>query len=127
LGKIHRNLHPNNFLIFCVDPTKDDFIIKLTDFQLSKNIAKEPQNTGTLNKYGWVVPECFIEREKLSNKVDSFIMGCFYFYVLSGGKHPFGADSDIQRNRIRAEDDPVYQSNWDRKPDWQIPLYNCGV
>jgi len=127
LGKIHRNLHPNNFLVFCVDPTKDDFIIKLTDFQLSKNIKKEPQNTGTLNKDGWVAPESFNDYAQLDNKVDSFIMGCFYFYVLSGGKHPFGKGVDTQRQRIKNENDLVYQPNWDGKPDWNNPLYNWGV
>lgn len=127
LGKIHRNLHPDNFLIFCVDPIKNKFIIKLTDFQLSKNIKKDSQNTGTFNKEGWIAPESFNLNFNLDNKVDSINMGNYYFYVLTGGKHPFGEDVATQRRRIQDENDPVYQSNWDGKPHWNNSSENCGV
>ena len=120
LNMIHRNLHPDNFLIACVDPNKDYFLIKLTDFQLSKSIKKNPQNTGTLNKEGWVAPESFKHNVKLDNKIDAFILGCFYFYVLSGGKHPFGRGVVDQRTRIKDEKDKVYQDSWDGKPEWKI-------
>jgi len=119
LGKIHRNLHPNNFLIFCVDPIKNYFIIKLTDFQLSKNIKKEEQNTGTFNKDGWVAPESFNPKATLDHKVDSFIMGCYYFYVLSGGNHPFGEEVDEQKDRIKNKNYAVYKSNWNGSEEWK--------
>jgi len=112
---IHRNLHPENFLIICVDPEKDYFLVKLTDFKLSKNIEKNPQNTGTLSKEGWVAPESFTIKIELTNKLDAFILGCFYFYVLSGGNHPFGKGVTTQQSRITNEYDLVYQSNWDYK------------
>jgi len=120
---IHRNLHPDNFLIACVDPNKDYFLIKLTDFQLSKSIEKNPQNTGTLNKEGWVAPESFRDIE-LDNKVDAFILGCYYFYVLSGGKHPFGRGVVDQRTRIKDINDKVYGDSWDGKPEWNIDQAN---
>lgn len=120
LERIHRNLHPNNFLIFCVDPIRDYFIIKLTDFQLSRDIKEDAQNTGTLNKKGWVAPESFIPKLELTDRVDCFILGLYYFYVFSGGKHPFGKGVDDQRTRIKAKNDQVYQDSWDGKPNWPI-------
>jgi len=119
LGRIHRNLHPDNFLIFCVDPTKDYFLIKLTDFQFSKNFVINSNNTGTRRKDGWVAPESFIEGKVLTNKLDGFLLGCFYFYVLTGGKYPFDKGVDTQRSRIQRRDDPVYdEKKWDGGPDW---------
>ena len=115
---IHRNLHPDNFLIIGVDPEKDYFLVKLADFKLSKNIEKNPQNTGTLSKEGWVTPESFKPNIELTIKLDTFLLGCFYFYVLSGGKHPFGKGVATQQDRIRNEYDLVYQSSWDGKPEW---------
>lgn len=114
---IHRNLHPDNFLIACVDPNKD-YKIKLIDFQLSKDINEKQQNTGTLNKDGWVAPESFDDNANLDNKVDAFIMGCYYFYVLSDGKHPFGNRVVDQRARINEKKDAVYQSNWKGGKEW---------
>jgi len=86
---IHQNLNLDHFLIACVDPNKDYFLIKLTDFQLSRNIEINSENTGTLNREGWVTFKSFKDSIELNNKVNVFILGCYYFYALSGGKHPW--------------------------------------
>lgn len=109
-----------NFLISCVDPNMDHFLIKLTDFQLLKDIKKNPENTGTKAKEGWVAPESFDDKRKLTNKVDAFIMGCYYYYVLTGGKHPFGRGVVDQRNLIKDLKDKSYPpTNWDGGPHWK--------
>jgi len=77
-----------------------------------------------LNKEGWVAPESFKNDIELDNKVDAFILGCYYFYVLSGGKHPFGRGVVDQRTRIKDINDKVYQASWDGKPEWNIDEAN---
>lgn len=94
----HRNLHPDNFLIACVDPKRDHFVIKLTDFQRSKDLGvdiSDITNTNSKSHPDWIAPED--SRADLRNtsnllvKRDAYILGCFYYYVFSGGKHPFGS------------------------------------
>lgn len=130
-NKIHRNLHPQNFLIACVDPiNKDHFLIKLTDFQLTKNIKIQPKNTGSNPKDGWVAPEAMSyskDDEPLTIKFDSFLMGCYCFYVLSGGHHPFGKGVAIQKGRISCDQDEVYEDEWDGGENWPTrttPFHN---
>lgn len=130
LKRAHRNLHPDNFLISCIDPNTEDYLIKLTDFGPSKIWEMDPNQTGTLQPYGWVAPEMLFSQDYLrqhsslndfneaNQNIDAFVMGCYYFYVLSGGKHPFGKGVDERRARISSYDDQVYQMFWDGGLDW---------
>lgn len=118
LNMIHKNLHPDNFLISSVDSSKGHFRIKLTDFQLSKNIQTSPHDCEITNMKGWIAPESFKNEIKIEDKLDAFVMGCYYFYVLSEGIHPFGEEVETQRSRIRDTNDKVYYEEWDGKPEW---------
>ncbi len=126
---IHRNLHPENFLIACVDPKKNHFLIKLTDFKFAKDIKIDSTYTGSSRKDGWVAPESFEnwhvdwninngQPYKLTTKFDSFILGCYYFYVLSGGNHPFGKDVSTQLTGISCDENFVYNSKWNGGLKW---------
>lgn len=122
LGKIHRNLHPNNFLISCVDLNKEQFLIKLTDFQLSKEVIKNKKGqSGTQARDGWVAPETFNLKSELTDKVDAFIMGCYSYYVLSKGNHPFGISSLERTNNIedKCDTSEVYKPDWEGGEDWK--------
>jgi len=92
-------LHPDNFLVSCIDPNTEYFLVKLTYFRHSKNWVSDRNLTGTLESHGWVAPESLLvqddQRPFVADgqneehlKTDAFIMGCYYFYILSGGKHP---------------------------------------
>lgn len=131
LDIIHRKIHPDNFLISCVDPNKEQFLIKLTDFQQSKKI--EEINTPIKPKNIWVAPESF-RAEKLTNKMDSFLMGCYYYYVLSKGNHPFlgrviNASEQEILNNIRNKGCETYQSDWKGGFNWKtaFPLSTSHV
>lgn len=131
LDMIHRNLHPDNFLVSFLDRNKKHFLIKLTDFQLSKNIEKEPENTGNKAK-GWVAPESFVINYKLTNKLDAFIMGCYYYYVLSEGKHPFDGikprNIDDRRANVKNPNFKVYQPNiWNGGSDWNAAIESTTI
>ncbi len=117
---IHRSLHPDNFLISSVESNKDHYIIKLTDFQRHKNFKEILEKTGTESSEGWDAPEIFLDSsEKPSNKTDAFILGCYYFYVLSGGKHPFGSDAVDRRYEIKRKDSLMYKENWNGGQEWK--------
>ncbi len=139
INRIHRNLHPDNFLIFCVDNQTDHFLVKLTDFQHSKDLEASPNDSGTLGKLGWVAPEILINNDKIeklqedrknvpesqfeelksTKMTDAFIMGCYCYYVLTGGCHPFGKGVTDQRSRIlQKKDNEIYKPLWDGGLEW---------
>lgn len=108
LGHVHRNLHPDNFLIFFVDRNKEHFLIKLTDFGLSKDLNTTHISSGTMAQNGWVAPES-VSGSNITYKMDAFIMGCYYYYVLSGGKHPFSDDEKESSTVVSSIIDRIYQ------------------
>lgn len=154
LNLIHRNLHPDNFLIACIGPNslQRKFVVKLTDFQYSKNLNKLKLSLSeTLGSDGWVAPEslyantetrpsmeqlndekiieefCVLINDEddeenkemqmeLMKKTDSFILGCYYYFVLSGGKHPFGDLRDVRWLAIKKISSDVYKPDWGRNP-----------
>ncbi|XP_045025580.1 mitogen-activated protein kinase 4 isoform X3 [Daphnia magna] len=107
---IHRNIKPNNFLIQEVNKTGGSscrFVVKITDFRLTRK--RDPSTreylSGSAASQGWEAPESRDQKKELSTKLDVFILGCFYHYVMialskkvNKGKprHPFG-DSELLR------------------------------
>jgi len=102
---VHRDLKPANILIA---PTRKAL---LSDFGLSKKLADDQSSfhatvqSGTI---GWRAPECILNDEvirmkgsnnelgaivkgvKITKAIDIFAAGCIFYYVLTGGLHPFG-------------------------------------
>ncbi len=76
----------------------------------------------------WAAPESLLSsnhqqiENSLLNLVDSFIIGLFYFYVLSRGDHPFdpvGKGEDEQICNIIDKNYQVYKDEWDGGSIWQ--------
>lgn len=131
-NRIHRNLHPDNFLISSVDENNGTFIIKLTDFQHSKELVEPSVNTcAGEGMGGWAAPESYSKKSEFNppqktdisslKRLDSFLLGLFYFYVLSKGKHPFGEKEDDQMFNIKNKDYKVYTDEWDGSPNLPDP------
>jgi len=128
LGLIHRNLHPDNFLITATK-NKDGFLVKLTDFQLAKNWIKNVNCSGSYPWSGWrFVPECIVADESNSaassdvvqtSETDIFILGCYFYYVLTGGHHPFGKEDERMKN-IGDQTNNAYKEDWDGGDPWVI-------
>ncbi len=99
---VHRDLKPANLLI------ATNRRVLLSDFGLSKKLADDQSSfhatvqSGTI---GWRAPECILNDEvsklkdvpegvprgiKITKAIDIFAAGCVFYYVLTGGKHPFG-------------------------------------
>lgn len=116
LGLVHRNLHPNNFLIQLISQEKDGsnkYAVKLTDFELAKDWEKNPNYSNQYPMDGWrAVPECNpqkTDKRVRDSKSDVFTLGCYFFFVLSGGGHPFGKEGD---SSIYNEESPPYKDAW---------------
>lgn len=75
--------------------------------------------SGTAASEGWEAPESRREKQPLHQSLDVFILGCFYYYVLTGTDnvdssptHPFG-DSEVMRlANIPDSKNIVYKKNW---------------
>ena len=96
---IHRNIHGRNVLVAEI-PTSSDthYVVKLSDFRFGKAALKDTKNSLTKASSGWIAPEMNDPKAMLGPWTDVFILGCFFYYVLSGGHHPFGRNIE-QPNR----------------------------
>ncbi|XP_037118376.1 serine/threonine-protein kinase/endoribonuclease IRE1 [Syngnathus acus] len=103
LNIVHRDLKPRNILLsFPCASGKVRALI--SDFGLCKKIQDGQSSfslrSGVLGTEGWIAPELLenIPGSKPTAAVDIFSAGCVFYYVVSGGKHPFGETLMRQMN-----------------------------
>jgi serine/threonine-protein kinase/endoribonuclease IRE1 len=137
---IHRDIKPQNILL--AQPhasSKDDVRLVISDFGLCKtlpdNVSTLVGTTGNAGTVGWKAPELISQPKELANgssqgfsrdsssstdpvaqgvkrAVDIFSLGCVFYYVLTGGCHPF--DDDEGWMQIREYNIKKEKSNLDR-------------
>ena len=92
---VHNDVTPHNILI----KTPDAPSFKLTDLGISKQIETNDSFTFTSNTSvgsgGFHSAEVLLGQAK-SSKVDIFSLGVTFFYVITGGKNPFGDQKSRQ-------------------------------
>ena len=94
-GFIHRNIHGRNVLVAEVNSgNTTHYVVKLSDFRFGKPAEKDTKNSLPQSSSGWIAPEMNDPLAKLGPPTDVFILGCFFYYVLSRGHHPFGSNVD---------------------------------
>ncbi|XP_046462601.1 serine/threonine-protein kinase/endoribonuclease IRE1-like isoform X2 [Daphnia pulex] len=121
MGFVHRNLKPSNFLIAQLsrlDREGFKYLVKVSDFRMSKHLGKQPNHSGQRGSDGWISPyppKNDPQEIKTHPSEDVFILGCFFHYVLTNGKHPFG-DNGIERElNVKTHYYEVYLAKW--KPE----------
>uniref|UniRef100_A0A8D0GYV6 non-specific serine/threonine protein kinase n=1 Tax=Sphenodon punctatus TaxID=8508 RepID=A0A8D0GYV6_SPHPU len=100
---VHRDLKPCNILISAPN-SHGQIRAVLSDFGLCKKLQGGRHSfslrSGIPGTEGWIAPEVLQEdpKENPTSAVDIFSAGCVFYYVLSGGKHPFGDSLRRQAN-----------------------------
>ncbi|XP_064376059.1 serine/threonine-protein kinase/endoribonuclease IRE2 isoform X3 [Dromaius novaehollandiae] len=103
LNIVHRDLKPCNILI-SVPNSRGQIRAVISDFGLCKKLHGGRHSfslhSGIPGTEGWIAPELLQEapKENPTCAVDIFSAGCVFYYVVSGGKHPFGDSLRRQAN-----------------------------
>ncbi|NXV79112.1 ERN1 endoribonuclease, partial [Atlantisia rogersi] len=103
LSIVHRDLKPCNILI-SVPNCHGQIRAVISDFGLCKKLQGGRQSfslrSGIPGTEGWIAPEVLQEapKENPTCAVDIFSAGCVFYYVVSGGQHPFGDSLRRQAN-----------------------------
>ncbi|NXI67651.1 ERN1 endoribonuclease, partial [Anseranas semipalmata] len=103
LSIVHRDLKPCNILI-SVPNSRGQIRAVISDFGLCKKLQGGRHSfslrSGIPGTEGWIAPEVLQEapKENPTCAVDIFSAGCVFYYVVSGGQHPFGDSLRRQAN-----------------------------
>lgn len=122
---VHRDIKPQNILVALPSgksrnqkPAFETLGVRylISDFGLCRKLEGEQSSflptfdDSVAGTAGWAAPEISNknarESSRLTRAVDIFSMGCLYYYVLSGGKHPFG-DAHMRQVNIQNRVLPV--------------------
>ncbi|XP_030881210.1 serine/threonine-protein kinase/endoribonuclease IRE2 isoform X2 [Leptonychotes weddellii] len=101
---VHRDLKPANVLIAGPDGPDGQGRVVLSDFGLCKKLPAGRCSfslcSGIPGTEGWMAPELLqlLPSDSPTRAVDIFSAGCVFYYVLSGGSHPFGESLYRQAN-----------------------------
>uniref|UniRef100_A0ABM5F017 non-specific serine/threonine protein kinase n=1 Tax=Pogona vitticeps TaxID=103695 RepID=A0ABM5F017_9SAUR len=103
LSIVHRDLKPSNILLSAPNH-RGQVRAVISDFGLCKKLQSGRRSfslrSGIPGTEGWIAPEVLREdpKENPTCAVDIFSAGCVFYYVLSGGEHPFGDTFHRQAN-----------------------------
>ncbi|XP_051171210.1 serine/threonine-protein kinase/endoribonuclease IRE2 [Leptopilina boulardi] len=107
LDIVHRDIKPHNVLLSVPGP-RGEVRAMISDFGLCKKLQlgrmSFSRRSGVTGTDGWIAPE-MLNGERTTCAVDVFSLGCVFYYVLSGGKHPFGDQLRRQANILCGESD----------------------
>uniref|UniRef100_A0A1B6C1J1 non-specific serine/threonine protein kinase n=1 Tax=Clastoptera arizonana TaxID=38151 RepID=A0A1B6C1J1_9HEMI len=106
LNIVHRDIKPHNVLL-SMKTSLGQVRAMISDFGLCKKLqtgrVSFSRRSGITGTEGWIAPEMIHGKGRTMCAVDIFSLGCVFYYVLSGGKHPFGDALRRQANILFGE------------------------
>ncbi|XP_018026083.1 serine/threonine-protein kinase/endoribonuclease IRE1 [Hyalella azteca] len=108
LNIVHRDIKPSNVLLQLPrsgagawrDASTSEVTglrVLISDFGLCKQLeaghGSFTKHSGVTGTDGWIAPEMIrldLEDQRPTRAVDVFSLGCLYYYVVTGGQHPYG-------------------------------------
>lgn len=104
---VHRDLKPGNILMAGPDSQGQGRVV-ISDFGLCKKLpagrCSFSLHSGIPGTEGWMAPELLqVPPDSPTSAVDIFSAGCVFYYVLSGGSHPFGESLYRQANILSGD------------------------
>lgn len=104
---VHRDLKPGNILMAGPDSQGQGRVV-ISDFGLCKKLpagrCSFSLHSGIPGTEGWMAPELLqLPPDSPTSAVDIFSAGCVFYYVLSGGSHPFGESLYRQANILSGD------------------------
>ncbi|KAA0192816.1 hypothetical protein HAZT_HAZT008797 [Hyalella azteca] len=106
--RVHRDIKPSNVLLQLPrsgagawrDASTSEVTglrVLISDFGLCKQLeaghGSFTKHSGVTGTDGWIAPEMIrldLEDQRPTRAVDVFSLGCLYYYVVTGGQHPYG-------------------------------------
>jgi len=102
----HRDIKPANVLL-SAPGRRGEVRAMISDFGLCKKLKvgrmSFSRRSGVAGTEGWIAPEMLLGNRSTTCLVDIFSMGCVYYYMSTGGKHPFGTPFHRQANILSGQ------------------------
>merc|ERR1719186_2012509 len=102
----HRDIKPQNVLISSPN-RRGEVRAMISDFGLCKKLKvgrmSFSRRSGVAGTEGWIAPEMLLGHRSTTCMVDIFSMGCVYYYMSTGGRHPFGTPFHRQANILSGQ------------------------
>lgn len=99
---VHRDIKPANILVV---PAASGIRVLISDFGLCKKLEPDESSfrgTTASGTSGWRAPE-LLRGNRVSKLVDIFSLGLVFFYLLTGGGHPFGDRYSREGNILKGK------------------------
>ena len=111
---VHRDIKLENILVKFKDKQKNDFISKLTDYGISKQVSNTSMYTSHVGTSLTMAPELLEGKNRYDNKCDLWSIGVI-IYQLFSGDYPYNGNTEVMLLNNINDDGQKHLKNTDNK------------